>query len=137
MTDKNNTKLNTKFWMWRVNTDALENLLFRYTADHHLKKQKKLVMDALSAFYLPLACESADCVDEAEVLDIYRRSRATLLQQVETLDARFDKDNRERKSSTHDRRSTPATIEPVSEPATGMIPATKNPVSIDFGALYD
>ena len=136
MTDKSNTKPNTKFWMWRVSTDALENLLFRYTADHHLKKQKKLVMDALSAFYLPLACESADCVDEAEVLDIYRRSRATLLQQVETLDAKFA-DNRERKASTHDRRSTPATIEPVSEPATGMTPAVKNPVSIDFGALYD
>lgn len=137
MTDESKTTRSTNFWMWRVNTDALENLLFRYTADRRLKKQKKLVMDALTAFYLPLACESADCVDEAEVLDIYRRSRATLLQQVETLDARFDRDNREQRLSNQDRRSTPASIDRVSEPVTGTTPAAKNPVSIDFGALYD
>jgi hypothetical protein len=136
MTDESKTKRSTNFWMWRVSTDALENLLFRYTADHHLKKQKKLVMDALTAFYLPLACESADCVDEAEVLDIYRRSRAMLLQQVETLDAKFGGDNRERKSSTHARPSISASTSESSEPATGTTPAVKNPVAIDFNSLY-
>ena len=136
MTDKSNTKPNTKFWMWRVSTDALENLLFRYTADHHLKKQKKLVMDALTAFYLPLACESADCVDEAEVLDIYRRSRATLLQQVETLDAKFGRDNQERKSSPSDRPSLTALTSESSEPTTGTTPALKSPVAINFDSLY-
>ena len=136
MTDESKTKRNTNFWMWRVSTDALENLLFRYTADHHLKKQKKLVMDALTAFYLPLACESADRVDEAELLDIYRRSRAMLLQQVETLDAKFGGDNRERKSSPPDRPSISTLTNDSSEPATGTTPAMKNSVAIDFNSLY-
>jgi hypothetical protein len=136
MTDESKTKRSTNFWMWRVNTDVLENLLFRYTADRRLKKQKKLIMEALTAFYLPLACESADCVDEAEVLDIYRRSRAMLLQQVETLDAKFGGDNRERKSSTHDRPSISASTSESSEPATETTPAVKNPVAIDFNSLY-
>ena len=136
MTDESKTKRSTNFWMWRVSTDALENLLFRYTADHHLKKQKKLVMDALTAFYLPLACESADCVDEAEVLDIYRRSRAMLLQQVETLDAKFGGDNRERKSSTHAHPLISASISESSEPVAGITPAVKSPVAIDFNSLY-
>lgn len=136
MSDESSTSRNTSCWMWRVSTDILENLLFRYTADRRLKKQKKLVMDALTAFYLPLACESADCVDEAEVLDIYRRSRAMLLQQVETLDAKFGGDNRERKLSTHDRPSISASTSDSSEPATGTTPAVKNPVAIDFNSLY-
>ncbi|WP_309741403.1 hypothetical protein [Chamaesiphon sp. OTE_20_metabat_361] len=136
MTDESKTKRSTNFWMWRVNTDVLENLLFRYTADRRLKKQKKLIMEALTAFYLPLACESADCVDEAEVLDIYRRSRAMLLQQVETLDAKFGGDNREQKSSTHARPSISASTSESSEPVAGITPAVKSPVAIDFNSLY-
>uniref|UniRef100_UPI00286AB7A6 hypothetical protein n=1 Tax=Chamaesiphon sp. OTE_20_metabat_361 TaxID=2964689 RepID=UPI00286AB7A6 len=82
------------------------------------------------------ACESADCVDEAEVLDIYRRSRAMLLQQVETLDAKIGGDNRERTSSTHAHSSISASTSESSEPVAGITPTVKSPVAIDFNSLY-
>ena len=162
--ESNNTVTTKLSWKWLVGKSLPENFLFRFTAKSQIKSQKKMVLDAVGAFYLPLAIDRTDGITEADVQEIYMRSRAALLQQVQILDTKFQRRGSEHRLENSVTQSIPEPVsqsnpeyyrsipEPVSQPSISNLSSlesqppseskpgvvtSKSGLTIDFSSLYD